>query len=183
MSLILAQKNSHTWYNYNMVFLATDHAGFEVKEKVKEFLLKMGFEVEDCGAYELNNADDYPDFISKAAEAVSKNPDNSKGIIFGGSGQAEMMVANKFKGVRCALFYATAVPVRAADVTGRKSTDPYEMVKLTREHNDANMLSIGVRFVTDEEAIKVAKLWLEQSFSADERHVRRIEKIKKIEGN
>lgn len=163
------------------VYLATDHAGFEVKEKVKEFLLKEGYEVEDCGAHEFNKDDDYPDFISLAAENVSKDPDNTRGIIFGGSGQAEMMVANKFKGVRCALFYAAVAPIRAADVTGRMSTDNYEMIRLTREHNNANVLSIGVRFVSDDEAMKVAKLWLDQPFPGDERHVRRIEKIRKIE--
>ena len=165
------------------VYLATDHAGFELKEKVKKFLMENGYSVEDCGAYELNKDDDYPDFISKAAEAVSKDPEHNKGIILGGSGQAEMMVANKFKGVRCALFYAPVVPVRAADVTGRISNDPYEMIRLTREHNNANMLSIGVRFVTDEEAMKVAKMWLDESFPGHERHVRRIEKIKKIENS
>ena len=164
-----------------MIYLATDHTGFELKEKVKKFLKKEGYEVEDCGAYEYNKDDDYPDFISKAAENISKDPDNSKGIILGGSGQAEMMTANKFKGVRCALFYAAIAPVRAADITGRMSSDPFEMIRLTREHNNANMLSIGVRFVTDEEAVKVAKLWLNEPFPGNERHVRRIEKIKKIE--
>jgi len=163
------------------IYLGTDHAGFELKEKVKNFLQKEGFEIEDCGAFEFDKDDDYPDFISKAAKAVSKDPENSRGIIFGGSGQAEMMVANKFKGVRCALFYSKAIPVRAADVTGRISMDPYEMIRLTREHNNANILSIGVRFVTDEEAIKVVKLWLESPFPGDERHVRRIEKIANIE--
>lgn len=164
-----------------MIYLASDHTGFDLKEKIKEILKKEGFKAEDCGAYKLDPVDDYPDFISKAAEAVSKDPDSSKGIIFGGSGQAEMMTANKFKGVRCALFYAAVAPVRAADITGRVSTDPYEMIRLTREHNDANMLSIGVRFVTDEEAIKIAKLWLKEPFPGHERHVRRIEKIKQIE--
>ena len=164
-----------------MIYLATDHTGFELKNKIKEVLEADGYQVEDCGAFNFDSADDYPDFISKAAEAVSKNPDNDKAIIFGGSGQAEMMVANKFKDVRCALFYAGIAPVRAADITGRKSSDPYEMVRLTREHNNANMLSIGVRFVTDEEALKVVQLWLKQPFPGDERHVRRIEKIRKIE--
>jgi len=163
------------------IYLGTDHAGFELKEKIKSFLLEKGFEVEDCGAFEFDKNDDYPDFISKAARAVSKDPENSKGIIFGGSGQAEMMLANKFKGIRCALFYSAAIPVRTADVTGRISTDPYEMIRLTREHNNSNMLSIGVRFATDEEVIKVTKLWLEAPFPGDERHVRRIEKITKTE--
>lgn len=164
-----------------VVYLASDHAGFDVKEKIKDFLIEEGYHIEDCGAYEFNSDDDYPDFIAKAAKAVTKDPENNKAIIFGGSGQAEMMVANKFKGVRCALFYAAVVPVRAVDVTGRISTDPYEMIRLTREHNNANMLSIGVRFVPDEEAIKVAKLWLDEPFPGHERHLRRIEKIKKFE--
>jgi len=163
------------------IYLGTDHAGFELKEKVKSSLLKQGLKVEDCGAFKFDKNDDYPDFISKAARAVSKDSENSKGIIFGGSGQAEMMLANKFKGIRCALFYSAAIPVRTADVTGRISIDPYEMIRLTREHNNSNMLSIGARFVTDEEAIKVTKLWLEVSFPGDERHVRRIEKITNIE--
>ena len=162
------------------VYLASDHTGFELKRKIIESLKNDGYDVEDCGAFKYNKDDDYPDFISKAAENVSKNSE-SKGIILGGSGQAEMMVANKFKGVRCALLYAAVAPVRAADITGRMSTDPYEMIRLTREHNDSNMLSIGVRFVSDEEAVKVAKLWLEAPFPGHERHVRRIEKITDLE--
>ncbi len=163
------------------VYLASDHVGFELKKKLKDFLVKEGYEIEDCGAYEYDRYDDYPDFISKAAEAVSKEPQNSRAIILGGSGQAEMMVANKYKGVRAALFYAPAVPVEAADITGRISADPYEMIRLTREHNNANILSLGVRFITEEQAKKAVKIWLEQPFPGDERHIRRIEKIKKIE--
>ncbi len=163
------------------IFLATDHAGFELKEKVKAFLQKEGFEMEDCGALTFDKNDDYPDFISKAAEAISKNPDEDKGIVFGGSGQAEMIVANKYKGVRCALFYSAVAPIGAADVTGRISTDSYEMIRLTREHNDANMLSLGARFINDSEAFEVVKLWLATPFSNEERHRRRIEKIKNLE--
>lgn len=162
------------------VYLATDHVGFELKEKIKKFLTEEGYEVGDCGAFEYNPDDDYPDFISKAAEAVS-NDLSSRAIIFGGSGQAEAMVANKYKGVRCALFYSPVVPARAADITGRKSDDPFEMIRLTREHNDANILSLGVRFLTDEDALKAVKMWLSAPFTEEERHVRRIEKIKKIE--
>lgn len=165
------------------IYLGTDHAGFDFKENIKKFLTERGYEIEDCGAFTFDKNDDYPDFISKAAKGVSENPENSRGIIFGGSGQAEMMIANKFKGVRCALFYSASIPVRAVDVTGRISTDPYEMIRLTREHNDANILSLGVRFITDDEAIKVIKLWLETPFSGDERHIRRINKIKEIEAN
>ena len=163
------------------IYLAADHAGFELKEKIKSYLTQQNYEIQDCGAFEFNKDDDYPDFIKLAAEKVSKDPQNSRGIILGGSGQAEMMIANKFKGVRCALFYSAHAPIKAADVTGRMSDDPYEMIRLTREHNDANMLSLGVRFITDAEAIKVTKLWLDAPFPGDERHVRRINKIKEIE--
>jgi ribose 5-phosphate isomerase B len=163
------------------IYLATDHAGFELKEKIKAFLLAKNFTVQDCGALSFDKNDDYPDFIAKAARQVSENPENSMGIIFGGSGQAEMMVANKFKNVRCALFYTTVVPVGATDVTGRKSDNPYEMIRLTREHNNANMLSLGARLLTEEEAKKAVELFLTTVFPKDERHIRRIDKIKEIE--
>lgn len=163
------------------LYLAADHAGFELKERVKTFLKSNGYEVEDCGAVSLEPNDDYPDFIAKAAEAVSRDPENSRGIIFGGSGQAEAMVANKYKGVRCALFYAAVAPFGAADVTGRKSEDPLEMIRLTREHNNANVLSVGARFVAEDLANRAIAQWLKTTFNNDERHVRRINKIKEIE--
>lgn len=164
------------------VYLASDHAGFELKEKVKEYL-STNYEVIDEGAFEINKGDDYPEFIAKAAEKVSSNPENSVGIIFGGSGQAEMIVANKFKNVRCGLFYTTAVPVGAADVTGRQSSDPYEMIRLIREHNNANMLSLAARFLTEDEIKKAVEIFLKTPFSGEERHARRIEEIKRIEDN
>lgn len=166
-----------------MIYLATDHTGFELKEKVKEFLKEEGYEVEDCGAYQYNKDDDYPDFISKAAEMVSKDPNSARGIIFGGSGEGEAMVANKYKGVRCALFYAPALPLQAVNIEGRTSSDPFEILRLTREHNWANMLSIGVRFLKEEDVLKAVKLWLELSAPTDEKHIRRVEKIKKLEEN
>lgn len=146
------------------VYLGTDHAGFELKEKVKSFLIKEGYEVEDCGAYGFDKDDDYPDFIGKAAQKVSENPDSDKGIIFGGSGQGEAMVANKYKNVRAAVFYGNL-----------------DMITPTREHNDANILSIGARFLSEDKALEAIKLWLETPFSKDPRHVRRIEKIQVIE--
>lgn len=165
------------------VFLGADHAGFELKEHIKSFLAKNNYQIEDCGAFEFNKDDDYPDFISKVAKCISADPQNSRGIIFGGSGQAEMMLANKFKNVRCSLFYAALPPVQAADITGRKSIDEYEIIRLTREHNDSNMLSLGARFITFDQAIQAVELWLKTPFPADERHVRRINKIKEIEQN
>jgi ribose 5-phosphate isomerase B len=162
------------------VFLATDHAGLEIKNKVIEYLKSLGFETIDCGPFEFDKDDDYPDLISKAAQNVSDNPD-SFGIIFGGSGQGEAMVANKFKNVRCALFYSEAVPAQAIDITGNRSTDSYEMLKLTRAHNNSNMLSLGIRFLTEEQILNAVKIFLESPFPGDERHVRRINKIKEIE--
>ena len=163
------------------IYLGTDHAGFELKEKIKSYLLEKNFQVEDCGAFEFDKNDDFPDFIGKVGEVISKDPENSRGIIFGGSGQAEMMLANKYKNVRCALFYSLAIPISTVDATGTKSNDPYEIIKLTRLHNNANILSLGSRFLKTEEAIKAVEIWLKIPFSNDERHIRRINKIKEIE--
>ena len=163
------------------VYLATDHTGIELKDKVKNFLRNKGYDVEDCGAYQFDKNDDYPDFIGKAAEKVSKDPDNTRGIIFGGSGQGEAIVANKFKGVRCALFYTPALPVHPINIEGTRSTDPFEILKLTREHNGANMLSIGFRFVEDADVLNAIQVWLEAPAPTVARHMRRIDKIKKIE--
>ena len=163
------------------VFLATDHAGFELKNKLKEYLTSEGYNIEDCGAYEFDKNDDYPDLISKAAEKVSHDPDNSMGIVIGGSGQGEAIVANKFKGVRCALFYGPVTPSQAIDVSGSKSSDSFEMLKLTREHNNSNMLSLGVRFLSEEDAFKAVKIFLDSPYSGGERHQRRINKISELE--
>ena len=165
------------------IYLATDHAGFELKEKVKQFLQQSGYEVEDCGALKYDKDDDYPDFISKAAQKVSKDPENGRGIIFGGSGQGEAIVANKFKHIRCVVFYAPVVPPFAIDATGKTSSDPFEMIRLTREHNNANILSLGARFLTTEDALKAVDQWLKTPFGNDPRHMRRIEKIKEIENS
>lgn len=165
---------------YMKIYLATDHTGLGLKNKVKEFLQRDGYEVEDCGAFEYDQDDDYPDWIGKAAHAVSLDPTN-KGIIFGGSGQGEAMVANKFPNVRCALFYSSALPTQPIDIKGEKSTDPYEILKLTRIHNGANMLSIGFRFIEEDEVFKAIKVWLDSPDPTEERHLRRIEKIRKLE--
>jgi ribose 5-phosphate isomerase B len=162
------------------VFLGADHAGFEMKEKIRLFLIKSGYEVVDCGAEAFNANDDYPDFIGKAADGVSKNP-GSMGVVIGGSGQGEAMVANKYRGVRCALFYAPIAPSGSVDVLGKMSRDKYEMLKLAREHNDANMISLSGRFLKEYEAIKAVEIFFETGFHNEERHVRRIEKIKEIE--
>ncbi len=162
------------------IYLATDHAGFELKEKIKIYLTQLGYDVEDCGAYTYDASDDYPDFIAKAAAKVAQDM-QSVGIIFGGSGQAEQIVANKFSNVRAALFYGPCVPVGEADVSGRKSEDPFEIVRLSREHNNTNVLSLGARFLTEEQAVQAVKVWLDTPFSNEERHQRRIDKIAHIE--
>lgn len=147
------------------IYLATDHAGFEIKEELRKELENEGFDVEDCGAYEYDENDDYPDFIAAAARAVSHDPDTARAVVFGGSGQGEAIVANKFPGVRAAAFYG----------------DVGKIVVLSREHNDANVLSIGARFVTNEEAKRIVRAWLKTEFSEEQRHVRRLQKIKAIE--
>ena len=163
------------------VYLATDHTGVELKGKLIPFLKEKGYEVEDCGAYTYDKDDDYPDFISKAAIAVGKDPENARGIVFGGSGQGEAMVANKIKGVRCALFYTPAVPTQAINAEGSQSTDSFEMLKLTREHNGSNVLSIGIRFVKEEDVFKAVELFLSAPGPTNPRHMRRNEKIKILE--
>ena len=163
------------------IYLASDHAGFEIKAGIKTFLEQEGYSVEDCGAYEYDPQDDYPDFISKAAKAVSEDPENRQAIIFGGSGQGEAIVANKFPDIRAGVFYGSQVPLGAADITGRTSEDKFEIIKLMRQHNAANVLSFATRFVTLEEAIQATKVFLETPISEDERHRRRIAKITAIE--
>jgi ribose 5-phosphate isomerase B len=133
------------------IHLGTDHGGFELKEQIKSWLQSEGHEVVDHGAYKFDVNDDYPDFIIPAAQAVAAD-EASVGVIFGGSGQGEAMAANRVKGVRAALYYGPAVPIMAVDASGRESQDPYEILKLTREHNHSNVLSIGVRFVSFDEA-------------------------------
>ena len=126
-----------------IIHIATDHAGLELKEKVKSYLSKLDYEVIDHGAYEYDALDDYPDFIFPCAKAVSNDP-NSKGIILGGSGQGEAMAANRVKGVRAAVFYNC----------------PDEIIKLSRQHNDANILSLGARFMSDQETVSYTHLTL-----------------------
>ncbi len=144
------------------IYLATDHAAFELKEYVKEQLLHGGYDMEDCGAHQFDPHDDYPDLIQIAARKVAQD-EGSFGVVFGKSGTGEAIVANKIKGVRA---------VVACNE---------ENIKLSREHNNCNVISIGSQFVTNEEAIMLIKLFINTQFSNEERHVRRIEKIRQIE--
>jgi len=160
------------------IYIGTDHTGYEIKEKLKKYLseLGLGYEVEDKGAFKYDANDDYPDFIRPVAEAVAKEK-GSFGIIMGGSGQGEAMVANKVPGARAAVFYSEAIAEGAIDVKGEKSTDPYEIVKLARVHNDANILSLSTRFLSKDQIKFAIELFLNTKFSNEERHLRRIKKI------
>tara|TARA_B100001250_G_scaffold234613_1_gene201489 strand:+ start:473 stop:910 length:438 start_codon:yes stop_codon:yes gene_type:complete len=141
------------------IHLATDHAGLDLKNTIKEYLSDKGYDVTDHGAHEYDALDDYPDFIFPCAHAVSEDS-NSRGIILGGSGQGEAMAANRIKGVRAAVFYG--------------GTE--EIIKLSREHNNANILSLGARFMSEEEIYNVLEIWLSGNFEGG-RHKRRIEKL------
>jgi ribose 5-phosphate isomerase B len=149
------------------IHIGADHAGFEMKEELKAMLESSGYEVVDHGAYEFEEDDDYPDFIAPVADAVARDMEKlSKGIVIGGSGQGEAIVANRFPNVRAIVYYGE--PANGADNS---------IITLSREHNDANVLSLGARFLSNEEAKEAVELWLESEFSGDERHVRRINKI------
>ena len=141
------------------IHLATDHAGLDLKNSIREYLINQGYDVKDHGAYEYDALDDYPDFIIPCDKAVSKDH-KSRGIIFGGSGQGEAMAANRIKGVRAAVFY----------------NGPDEIIRLSRQHNNANILSIGARFMMESEIQSAIEIWLKEPFEGG-RHVKRIEKL------
>jgi ribose 5-phosphate isomerase B len=144
-----------------MIYLATDHRGYALKEKIKLWLTEWSMEFVDCGNTQEDPQDDYTDFIAIAAEKVSQDPMNNRAIILGHSGQGEAIVANRRRGVRAVVLYA------AND----------DIVRLSREHNAANILSLGASFLSEDDAKHSIELWLKTEFSGDERHVRRIGKI------
>lgn len=149
------------------IYLATDHAGFELKEKIKIYLEELGgHEVYDCGALTLEPGDDYPEYIARAAEKVQFDAQHepAMAIVFGGSGVGEAIVANRFRHVR-AVVYAGG---------------PLDVIKLSREHNDANVLSLGARFVTEAEAKQAVDLFFATPFSHAERHADRVIAIDEI---
>ena len=141
------------------IHLATDHAGLELKDKIKQHLTDSGHDVIDHGAYEYDALDDYPDFIFPCAKAVADDS-KSRGIILGGSGQGEAMAANRIKGVRAAVFY----------------NGPKEIIELSRQHNNANILSLGARFMPEEEIYRIIEIWFNTDFEAG-RHQRRVDKL------
>lgn len=158
------------------IYLASDHAGFRLKAALIEQLTLLGNEVEDLGAHALDPEDDYPDFITPLAKRVAGEP-GSLGIVLGGSGQGEAMAANRIPGIRAAVFYGKMRAASTLDAEGGYSEDGFDCVRLPRRHNDANVLSIGARFVSPAEADEAVRVFLSTPFSGDERHVRRIGKF------
>jgi len=143
------------------IYLGSDHAGFKLKSKIISWLREWTQDPIDLGAFAYKAGDDYPDYVRLVAKEVSKKPNEYRGIVLGKSGEGEAMVCNRFKGVRAAVYYG-----------GNR-----EIIKLSRQHNNANVLSLGADFIDDSEAKEMVKLWLGVSFSGEEKHLRRVTKI------
>ena len=146
------------------IFLAADHRGFELKEKLKNYLLEFGYPMQDLGAFAYDKADDYPDFAKGVAEKVAQDP-QSRGILICGSGVGVAITANKVKGVRA----GTAINAK--------------QIKDSVSDEDTNVVAISADYISEKDAMEIAKSFLETKFSGEERHVRRINKIKALERN
>ena len=144
------------------VYLGGDHAGFELKSQIARHLTAAGHEVVDCGAHTYDALDDYPAFCIDAAKRVVADP-GSLGIVLGGSGNGEQIAANKVKGARCALAWSV------------------ETAKLAREHNNAQLVGIGGRMHTADEALAIVDAFLATPWSDEERHQRRIDILAEYE--
>ncbi len=145
-----------------MIYLGSDHGGFELKQELKAYLEAEGVQTEDLGALSLNPTDDYTDFIIPVAEKVAVSPDDL-GIVIGRSGNGEAIAANKVNGVRAALCLNET------------------MAEKSRDHNNANVLSLGADYITLDEAKKIVQKFLDTPFSNAERHVRRLKRIEQLE--
>jgi ribose 5-phosphate isomerase B len=144
------------------IALACDHGAFSHKEALRKHLEEKGYTIHDFGCYSQDSVD-YPDTVYPACEYVAQHP-NSLGIVMCGTGIGASIVANKVNGIRCALVYDE------------------EIAKITREHNNSNVLASGGRVVSEEKMIRIADVWLSTAFSEDARHQRRIDKITQVEG-
>jgi ribose 5-phosphate isomerase B len=138
------------------IAIGSDHAGFKYKERIKQLLSELGHEVTDFGTHSEEPVD-YPLFIRPVAEAVARG-EHERGVVLGGSGNGEAMAANRVRTIRCALCWNT------------------ESARLARLHNDANMISLGQRMISEEEALEIVRVWLETDFEGG-RHVRRIQEL------
>jgi RpiB/LacA/LacB family sugar-phosphate isomerase len=145
-----------------MLYLGSDHAGFKLKQAIKKYLDGLKYEYEDLGALKFDKNDDYPDYGARVAQGVSINPKKNRGVLVCGSAEGMGMVANKFRGVRAAVIYNE------------------ETAKFSREHNDANVLSISGWELPEAKAKRIIKAWLGAKFSGG-RHARRLKKIAAIE--
>lgn len=152
------------------VYIGTDHAGFELKEKLKVYISDLGYELQDLGPFSYDKDDDYPDLIRPVAEAVV-NDSGSMGIILGGSGQGEAICANRVPGARAGVYYGGNS--KQTDLSG----NTIDMIASIREHNNANIISIGARFMDESEVKDAIKRFLETPFPENERHARRINKL------
>ncbi|MEK7182913.1 MAG: RpiB/LacA/LacB family sugar-phosphate isomerase [Patescibacteria group bacterium] len=144
------------------IYIGSDHGGYQLKEELKKYLSELGYETEDMGGHELNPEDDYPDFIFPVAENVAlrvAQGEHAMGIVIGRSGNGEVIAANKVKGIRAALCTTKA------------------MARHAREHNDANILSLGADVIDAKGVKEIVKVFLETPFSNEERHKRRLQKI------
>lgn len=146
------------------VHIGGDHAAFELHQELLTFLEAEGHQVTDHGPFEYDAVDDYPVFVLRAAQAVAADP-GSRGIVLGGSGNGEQMAANKVAGIRAALCYNT------------------ELARLAREHNDAQILSMGGRMQSVDEAKEMVRTFLVTEFSGEERHQRRIDMVSAFEAD
>lgn len=164
------------------VAVTSDHTGLaygSATPQITEFIQKLGHEVVNYGPASLNMDDDYPDFIFPAAKAVASG-ECQAGIILGGSGQGEAMAANRIKGVRCCVYYGGSAPKHPVDAEGHISKDNFEILKLARQHNHANMLSLATRFLDPNEMCRAIEIWLSTPFSDVERHIRRVKKLDEV---
>ncbi|WP_068266663.1 ribose-5-phosphate isomerase [Janibacter limosus] len=146
------------------VHIGGDHAAFELHQELLTFLADEGHEVTDHGPFEYDAVDDYPVFVIRAAQAVAADP-GSRGIVLGGSGNGEQMAANKVAGIRAALCYNA------------------DLAKLAREHNDAQVLSMGGRMQSVEESKEMVRVFLTTDFTGEERHQRRIDMVSAFESD
>ena len=156
------------------IFIASDHAGFALKQILVPHLISLGHDVADLGPDTLNPEDDYPELILPCATSVADSEGVALGIVIGSSGQGEAMVANRVPTIRAAVFYGEGKGIQTTDAEGTSAQDGYDIVRLARMHNDANVLSLGARFITEEQAKKAIELFLSTPFSTKERHQRRI---------
>jgi ribose 5-phosphate isomerase B len=153
------------------IFVGSDHAGYGLKEKLVASLKVAGHEVIDKGAIEYNEGDDYPDFVIPVAKEVSSDPDNVRGIILGATGQAEAFTANKFPHVRGVVYYGKSECV---------VDDEADVIVRSRQHNNSNLLSLGARYLTEEDMINTVNIWLNTAYGGGEKHIRRLAKVDAI---